>query len=472
MKKTIGFTAAFLLAATLFTSPVLAGSSQEFKNLEEFKKQKQTPNALEVELLGYNDWGAFEEEEPNNTRAQANPITPEDVAIGTFSDDDKDYYKLEINGDKEVDLIVSLFIFEEETTDMELNVNLYDTGGSKVDSYFEDSDEYGYAGGFYVEPGVYYMEASDSANLNNGETYMLSPYIFEDEPYIERIAGKDRYHTSASIAVRRSGGYPSENVVLATGADFPDALAGAPFAFQSDAPILLTTKNSLPKITESTLEVLETDHVTILGGTGAVSKEVENKLKSLGIDVERISGSNRYETAAAIAAEIPFSDGAVIAYGRNFPDALAIAPVAAMNGMPILLTERDYLPSATQKAIRGYDYSYVVGGSGVIAENILTQLPYPERIAGKNRYSTSVAIAKYFSLDPALVNLATGANFADALSGSVYGVGEPLLLTPKDHLDPQVKSYVKENESFYFRIFGGTGAVSEQVEDDIWSLFE
>lgn len=70
------------------------------------------------------------------------------------------------------------------------------------------------------------------------------------------------------------------------------------------------------------------------------------------------------------------------------------------------------------------------------------------------------------------VSLATGRTFADALAGSVYSVTEPLLLTPKNRLNPEVKDYFDENHTTYFRIFGGTAAVGEGVEEDIWSLYE
>ncbi|MBN9655043.1 cell wall-binding repeat-containing protein [Halobacillus sp. GSS1] len=472
VKKFVGFTVAALLTSTLLTTPVLATSETPFKSLEDFKKQKQVPNAQEIKLLGYNQWGEFEEEEPNNTMAQANHITTEDLAVGTFTKSDKDYYKIEINGDEEVDLSVSLFSMNEDETNMQLNVNVYNSTGEEMDSYFEGSDEYGYGGGFYLDPGVYYFEASDLADLNNGETYMFSPLVLEDEPYIDRIAGEDRYHTAAAIAVRRSAGYPSDHIILATGADFPDALAGAPLAFYYDAPILLTRKNSLPQITKSTIEVLGAKHVTILGGTGAISKDVENSLVKLGLDVERISGADRYETATAIAEVLPASDGAVVAYGRNFPDALSIAPVAASNMMPILLTEKSKLPDATKQAINDYDFTYVVGGEGVIDQKVFSQLPDPERISGKNRYSTSIAIAEYFELEPTFVNIATGVDFADALAGATYTYGEPLLLTPTNYLSPEVKDYFVKNETFYFTILGGTAAVSENVEDEILELFE
>lgn len=469
MKKILGFTASVLLATSLVATPVNAGTHSSIENVEDFKKG-QPAISQKLESGEFDEWN--EEVEPNNTFAQANLIPLGNFTLGTFKDKDKDYFKLEINGDKAVELELSLFPYDEETQ-MKMNVQLYDSEKQKVDGYDEDQNEYGFTGSYEVDPGVYYVEAADLDNLDNGEQYIFFPMIYEEEPIIERISGKDRYDTAAKIAIRRSAGYPTDNVILATGTDFPDALAGAPLALFMEAPILLTKKNELPKKTKWALDYLETEHVTILGGTGVVSKSIENDLKNkMGLEVERISGKNRYETAAAIAKELPRSDTAVVAYGRNFPDALSIAPVAAMNFMPVLLTEKEKLPAATSQALENYDSSFAIGGTGVIGSKVFKQLPNAERISGKDRYSTSLAIAESFELDRQFVNLATGTNFADALTGSVYGYGEPLLLTPKNQLNPEVKQFFKDNETYYFRIFGGTNAVSENVEADIWSLFE
>lgn len=465
MKKTWGWTTALILTAVLYAQPAEAAVDAAWKAPEIEK-----PNLNEIRLLGTDEWEFTEEKEPNNTFTQSNNISPDNVVTGTFTDKDKDVYKLTIDGDDEVNLILSLGTDEE--TKMELNVTVYDEKQNKVEAYVEDAGEFGYFGDYYLQPGTYYLEASDLKNRNNGERYYLFPYIYEEEPYIERIAGKDRYETSAFIAARSSGGMAVEHVVLATGQDFPDALAGSPLASMYAAPILLTKQNALPEITKSALQVLNTKSVTILGGTGAVSKQAEKTLKQMGIQVDRIAGRDRYATAAAIADELPPTDEVVIASGRNFPDALAVGPVASMYLMPILLTEKDSLPKATGEVLKSYDTSFVIGGTGAVGSNVFKQLPDPDRISGQNRYATSVAVADYFDLDPFQVTIASGGHFADALSGSVLSYGTPLLLTPKTKLDPSVKAYMKQNDTFMFTILGGPGAVSEKVEDDIWDLFE
>src|SRR5690606_2671706 len=99
-----------------------------------------------------------------------------------------------------------------------------------------------------------------------------------------RLAGDDRYRTA--VAISQEGWKSADTVVLATGADFPDALAGGPLAYQQNAPILLTRPASLFEATEKEIVRLKAKKVIILGSTTAVSKAVEKKLKDMGLAVE------------------------------------------------------------------------------------------------------------------------------------------------------------------------------------------
>ncbi|WDC84176.1 cell wall-binding repeat-containing protein [Caloramator sp. mosi_1] len=70
----------------------------------------------------------------------------------------------------------------------------------------------------------------------------------------------------------------------------------------------------------------------IIGSEGAVSKEVENKIRSLNINVERIGGEDRYETAVKIAQKLGTTKEVFVATGLNYPDALSVSSVAAIKG--------------------------------------------------------------------------------------------------------------------------------------------
>ena len=93
---------------------------------------------------------------------------------------------------------------------------------------------------------------------------------------VTRVAGTNRYGTSAQIAAL----YPDDTstVFVATGEEFPDALTGGPIAVGSSAPVLLTRPDSLPDSTIAQLERLTPERIVILGGTLAVSAQVQVEL--------------------------------------------------------------------------------------------------------------------------------------------------------------------------------------------------
>jgi hypothetical protein len=90
-------------------------------------------------------------------------------------------------------------------------------------------------------------------------------------------------------------------VYIAYGESFPDALAAGPAMASSDR-LLLTAFKSVPSATVNAIKRLKPAEIVILGGTGAVSTEVETALKQYA-PVRRIGGANRYDTAALIATD-------------------------------------------------------------------------------------------------------------------------------------------------------------------------
>src|SRR6185437_12516851 len=156
---------------------------------------------------------------------------------------------------------------------------------------------------------------------------------------VTRLGGDDRYATAAAIsAASFKPGVPVAYV--ATGANFPDALAGAPVAGAVGGPILLVASDAIPAATATELARLKPASIVILGSSGVVSDTVASALGAYTAGtVTRLGGDDRYATAAAISAA-SFKPGVAVAYvatGANFPDALAGAPVAGAAGGPILL---------------------------------------------------------------------------------------------------------------------------------------
>lgn len=198
-----------------------------------------------------------------------------------------------------------------------------------------------------------------------------------NQPVEHRINGQDRIETA--IKVSEQGWINgTTNVILTRDDDFPDALAGATLANILNAPILLTNRSTLTPATEAEMKRLGASNVIILGGTGAVSSNIENDLKNKNLQVIRIGGRDRYDTAAQIALNINQilgpnrSTKVVLANGNGFADALAVSSWAAYNHVPILLTDAKQLPNATANALPslGYPTVIAVGGTGVISESV------------------------------------------------------------------------------------------------------
>ena len=166
-----------------------------------------------------------------------------------------------------------------------------------------------------------------------------------------RIAGSDRYSTAAEIV--QATFTSADTVYVATGLNFPDALAGVPAAAGDSAPILLVKPDSIPGATKAQLDRLEPSTIKILGGPAVISTGVADSLTNYAPSVIRLSGSDRYSTATAISKHA-FPSGAstiYIATGLNYPDALAGGPAAGVNDAPILLVRTDCIPGTTETEI-------------------------------------------------------------------------------------------------------------------------
>jgi putative cell wall-binding protein len=291
-----------------------------------------------------------------------------------------------------------------------------------------------------------------------------------------------------------AGARHAQAVVLATGASFPDALAGGPLASVVHGPLLLTDPGALPPETLTELQRVLPAHaakpVYVLGGPGAVKNAVTDQLTALGYSVHRLGGQTRFDTARAIATEYvkdspnPAAAGqqAVVATGLNFADALSAGPLASLVGAPIILTNGASLDPDTAKYLAGKNL-LPVGGPAYTATGIK---PYPDSsdfclgLAGTDRYDTNARVAKcmilqgsYLALGgPTVIGVATGANFPDALTGGAW-LGQlraPLLLTEPGSLSAPADGLLTSWWKLNLRsvdLFGGIGALSGNVENQI-----
>ncbi len=191
-----------------------------------------------------------------------------------------------------------------------------------------------------------------------------------------RMGGSDRYETAAELyhGSARTGG----TVYIASGQSFPDALAGAPLAGRTRSPLLLVARAGIPTSIRTRLSEMKPSRIVILGGTGAVSSDVERGLRSYAPSVTRIAGADRYSTAVEISKTLTGvrSTTVYIASGRNYPDALAAGPAAAGAWAPVLLVEPDGIPAVVDTELKRLTPSHIIvlGGTGAVSAGVEQQL--------------------------------------------------------------------------------------------------
>lgn len=302
----------------------------------------------------------------------------------------------------------------------------------------------------------------------------------------DRVSGSNRYSTAVQMSKTTFPAGSVDTVVLATGENFADALAASGLAGAYEGSLLLTTRDAVPTVVLAELSRLGADKVVIVGGTAAVSASVETYLRNVaGYTVQRIQGSNRYATAAAIAREVKrlmgadWSGTAFLVRGDQFADALAVSPFAYHKGYPVLLTASTTLSGETRSVIgqTGVTDVVIAGGTSAVSATVMSTvkgLPgmrTVERVAGSNRYATASGMARYgernFWGSAAYVGMATGANFPDALGGgAVCGArGGVLLLTEPTRLSPPPWAFLRDFKSDVLdvEVFGGPAAVDSIV---------
>lgn len=279
-----------------------------------------------------------------------------------------------------------------------------------------------------------------------------------------RLAGSSRYDTA--VAISKAGWSSASTVIIATGTDFPDALAGGPLAYKENAPILLTKGDALHPAAAAEIRRLKPGKAILLGSNGALSATVEQQVGQLVNGVERIGGKTRYETAALIAKKIT-SDRAVVSNGQNFPDVLSVSPYAAKNGIPILLTRTGTLPAETKAALAGKDSTIVTGGTSAVSNAVMAQLPGAKRYGGTSRYDTGKLINQGLPMGKQKAFIATGTNFPDALAGSVLAAKKdaPILLTAANSIPSPTKSLLPSYPAY--SIFGSKGAITPDVKFEV-----
>ena len=290
---------------------------------------------------------------------------------------------------------------------------------------------------------------------------------------VERIAGSNRIETA--VKVSRKNFRKSENAIIASGEDFPDALVGGTLATQIEAPILLVGKNSLPKEVSNELKRLEVDKVYLLGGKNSISVNVEDNIGKSGIEVHRLAGKDRVETAGKIAdlryrlMEITDADNFVSSVnGYKFADSLAAAPFVGQ--FQIKTKKGITLNELYPTNIDGADM--VFGGINSVPSSVGEK----HRFAGSSREETAVKVAEgyktFLNKDIDTIVLVDGYKFPDALaSAPVAAVNNgAILLTNSKKLSKATKEFIYNNKNIEnIIIIGGENSVSKSIERELKS---
>ena len=293
---------------------------------------------------------------------------------------------------------------------------------------------------------------------------------------VTRIYGADRYKTAFEVAdaLKESLGIEKfENIVVACGTNFADALSGSYLANQKNAPILLVRNrnqeiNAVKEYIKANLASGGT--VYLLGGEKAMPKAMESGLD--GFVVKRLAGATRYETNLEILKEAGVAgQDILVCTGKEYADGLSVSAV----NKPVLLV-KDNLNNAQKKFLSGLSGNkiYVIGGTNAVSaktENALKAYGTVTRIGGATRYDTSVNVAKAFFPNASSAVLAYGKNFPDGLSGGAlaYSMNAPLILTANDK-QPQAKGYATTAGIKSGVVLGGPTLISDSVVKEIFSM--
>jgi len=332
-------------------------------------------------------------------------------------------------------------------------------------------------------PGDHVLAYASEDVAGNREATRTASFRVYGRADVARIAAGNRYGTATALSRSTYADGSVPTAVIASGEGFADALAASGLAGALGSPVLLTARTRVPAELADELVRLGTTRAVVVGGSAAVDTAVLAALAARGLEVERLAGSDRYATAAAVAGRVVALTGAApagvfVARGDDFADALAISPLAYSARYPVLLVRRDVLPPATATALGSLGAADVVlaGGTGALSASVAAEVQAAAsapvtRVAGSDRYDTAARIAT-FGIERGLatgtyIGVATGDDFPDALAGgAVAGANTGvLLLTRPGTLSPGSRAFVSAHGSAGapVRVFGGTSAVSDSV---------
>lgn len=321
----------------------------------------------------------------------------------------------------------------------------------------------------------YWVEYTFPATADRGEKDVI------------RLAGQNRWATSLLVADEMKAKLRVNKfsaIIVASGNDFADALAGSYLSAVKSAPILLSGGygGKFAVLDEENIAYIRKNlasggTVYILGGRNAVPELYEVELADY--TVCRLGGSDRFETNLLILEEAGVPEGSeiLVCTATNFADSLS----ASAAGKPILLVFNEYgmLYGRQPEYLAGLkDCSFtVIGGESAVSPELANALKTygtaVNRLAGSNRFETSVMVAERYFDAPKSAVLAYAWNYPDGLCGGAlaYSMNAPLILTMTGYEDAAA-AYIQGSGICDGLVLGGTGLISDPAVRKVFDMTE
>lgn len=268
------------------------------------------------------------------------------------------------------------------------------------------------------------------------------PFELHGDSHVVKISGSNRVETS----IESSKSVKSDTLVVASAYKFADALSAFNLASKYNAKLVLIGNN-----TDMTPLIEGIKKAYIVGGENSIGGSSTEALKSMVGNVERIAGTDRYDTNILTLEKAGFKKVGV-ADGRHFADALSASGLLKKEKLGLMLVDGSK-PYSTDKEVE-YTFGLSVKQDG------------GKRLGGKNRYSTSDIINDEFGKSNSLA-VTTGEEFADALSAiNIINSAKDNSILLLKNIDTTNKKILENSEDVF--LIGGR--LGDSVEKSILKL--
>lgn len=190
---------------------------------------------------------------------------------------------------------------------------------------------------------------------------------------VKRLAGDNRYETSYEIAKELLKSNKAKEAIIVNGFKNVDALSVSSLATKENLPILLNDGNRLSKDIKNIVEDSNIKKMYIIGGKTSLPRRIEDNIKALDVEYERLAGEDRYETSSKIAKyAYENSDKVILASGENSIDALAAGVLTKMEKAPMLLVQKRRIPKSISNRIEESKAKkfLLIGGEKTISDRV------------------------------------------------------------------------------------------------------